>query len=175
MDYESFLKELDIKLADYFNEYKDFICCKVGCSYCCEKGDYPLSDIELRYIMKGYIELDNTTKQAVQKNIKNMKQGESCPFLLDKKCSIYPFRPIICRVHGLAYFCNENIVKVPHCTNIGKNYAKVYSGGEILIEPINENLDTINILNEFITKNQFISSDSSKTTFEIRNLFDWLT
>ena len=72
MNYEEFIKELDIKLANYFELHKNFIHCKAGCSACCEKGDYPLTLIELEYLMKGYIALDNTTKQTVQQNIKTM-------------------------------------------------------------------------------------------------------
>ncbi len=161
MEYEAFLEELDKRLAAYFNEYKEYICCEVGCSYCCEKGDYPLSDIELQYLMKGYILLDNAVKQAVRNNIKNMKKGGVCPFLLNNKCSVYAFRPIICRVHGLAYLCNKNTVKVPYCVNYGKNYAKVYANGEIEINPIKENLDTGFVLSKFNYN-------------EIRNLCDWL-
>ena len=161
MDYEKFLQELDLKLKGYFEEYKDFICCKIGCSSCCEKGDYPLSDVELQYVMKGYIALNNQMKKTVQENIKKMTRGGACPFLVNRKCSIYPYRPIICRVHGLAYLCREKTVKVPYCVNENKNYSAVYTNGEININPINENLDTPCILKDF-------------NYAEIRNLYDWL-
>ena len=81
--------------------------------------------------------------------------------MIDKKCSIYAYRPIICRVHGLAYLCRQNTVKVPYCVNEGKNYSTVYNSGEITINPIPENLDTPNVLKEF-------------EYGEIRNLFDWV-
>ena len=81
MNYEQFIKELDVKLANYFELHKAYIHCKPGCSACCEKGDYPLTSIELEYLMKGYIALDNTTKQVVQQNINSMEKGGACPFL----------------------------------------------------------------------------------------------
>ena len=161
MDYELFLRELDSRLETYFKIHKDFICCKEGCSFCCEKGDYPLSEIELQYMMRGYIALENQIKTSVKKNIKNMEQGGICPFLINKRCSIYPYRPIICRVHGLAYLCGEKTVKVPYCVNENKNYAGVYRNGEININPIKENLDTPQILKDF-------------DFGEIRNLYNWL-
>lgn len=183
MDYKLFLDQLDEKLEKYRELHKDFICCKIGCSACCEKGDYPLSAIELEYLMQGYINLDTEKKKLVQENIKNMKKGESCPFLINNKCAVYPYRPIICRVHGLAYLCGgrgkcrgrgkyenkygdkadkfERKVKVPHCTIEGKNYSKVYDGKEIFINPIKENLDTPNLLKDF-------------DYGEIRNLYDWI-
>lgn len=142
------------KIEDYFEEHKEFICCKAGCSYCCEKGDYPVTEEELKQIMLGYSALDNDSKIRVQNNIKTMERGGACPFLLDKLCSIYPYRPMICRIHGLAYITKNNIVKVPYCAQEGKNYSKVYSNGEFLGEPIKENLDL----------------RLGKT----RNLYDWL-
>ena len=168
MDYKLFLDQLDEKLEKYRELHKDFICCKIGCSACCEKGDYPLSAIELEYLMQGYINLDAEKKKLVQENIKNMKKGESCPFLINNKCTVYPYRPIICRVHGLAYLCGARgrgkyigKVKVPHCTIEGKNYSKVYDGKEVFINPIKENLDTPNLLKDF-------------DYGEIRNLYDWV-
>lgn len=161
IDYTQFLKEFDSRLKKYFDQHKDYINCKVGCSDCCEKGDYPISELELNYIMQGYIALNNETKRSIQENIKNIKKGGACPFLVNKKCSIYTYRPIICRIHGLAYLYKNNTVKLPYCVNSGKNYAKVYSNNEINIEPIKENLESKEILKNF-------------NYGEIRNLYDWL-
>ena len=111
--------------------------------------------------MQGYVQLDDKTKIQVQQNIKNIVKGKVCPFLINKQCCIYPFRPIICRVHGLAYLYKDRVVKVPYCANEGKNYSEVYKNGEISINPVLENLDTQSILKDF-------------EYGEIRNLFDWL-
>lgn len=161
MNYEQFLSEFDKKLDKYFHLHKPYIHCKAGCSNCCEKGDYPISQLELEYLMQGFMKLDNEVKRTVQKNIQEMKKGDACPFLTEKKCSVYPYRPIVCRVHGLAYLFKQNVVKVPYCTNQNKNYSDVYENGEIFINPINENLDTPEVLKDF-------------KYGEIRNLFDWL-
>ena len=161
INYANFIKELDIRLDNYFKSQADFICCKKGCSLCCEKGDYPLSEIELQYLMQGYLALDNSIKTEVQKNIQNIKKGGKCPFLIDKICSVYKYRPIICRVHGLAYICKDNVAKVPYCANLELNYSKVYANNVLSTEPIKENLDTQNILKEF-------------DFGEIRYLYDWI-
>lgn len=161
MNYEQFIKELDRKLANYFELHKAYIHCKPGCSACCEKGDYPLTSIELEYLMKGYIALDNTTKQVVQQNINEIEKGGACPFLVDKKCSVYAHRPIICRVYGLAYRYKENKLKLPYCANYGLNYANILKNGEIIIDIVFENLDTQNILK---------TSEFGET----RNLYDWI-
>ena len=161
MDYKEFLDNLDKRLKKYFELHKEHVKCCMGCSSCCENGDYPLSALELEYLMQGYAKLSDKLKIKVQTNIKNIQKGGACPFLIDKKCLIYPFRPIICRVHGLAYICRGNVVKVPFCANEGKNYANVYKNGEIEINPIKENLDTQSILKDF-------------DFGEIRNLIDWI-
>lgn len=161
IDYSIFIKELDKKLDKYFENQAEFVCCKKGCSHCCEKGDYPLSELELKFLMQGYVNIDFETKLLVQKNINNIEKGGACPFLINSECAIYNYRPIICRVHGLAYLIKNNIVKTPYCANLGLNYSKVYKDGEIYINPINENLDSINLLKEF-------------NFGEIRNLYDWI-
>jgi len=161
MNYKDFLNELDKKLQEYFEFHKEHINCTIGCSSCCENGDYPLSAIELEYLMQGFMILNSKDKITVQNNIKNIVKGGACPFLIDKKCSVYQYRPIICRVHGLAYLCKDNTVKVPYCAKNGKNYAKAYTDGEITINPIKENLDTTVLLKDF-------------DYGEIRNLIDWI-
>ena len=161
MDYKEFLDDLDKRLEKYFELHKEYVKCCLGCSSCCESGDYPLSALELEYLMHGYTKLSDEVKIKVQTNIKNIQKGGTCPFLIDKTCSIYPFRPIICRVHGLAYICHGDVVKVPYCANEGKNYANVYKNGEIEINPIKENLDTQNLLKDF-------------DFGEIRNLINWI-
>ena len=161
MTYKAFLDNLDKRLEKYSELHKEHIKCCLGCSSCCEKGDYPLSQIELEYLMQGFAALSDKNKITVQNNIKNIVKGGACPFLIEKCCSVYPFRPIICRVHGLAYICHDNIVKVPYCAHEGKNYTNVYKNGEIEINPVSENLDTAELLKDF-------------DFGEIRNLFDWI-
>ena len=90
MKYSKFLEDLDIRLNHYFDDYKDYICCQKGCSSCCKKGDYPISQVEPEYLMQGYISLENNIKQKVQNNVSEMQRGGACPFLIDKECS--PFR-----------------------------------------------------------------------------------
>ncbi len=89
-----------------------------------------------------------------------MKKGGACPFLVNKECSVYEYRPIICRVHGLSYL-KDDIAIVPYCVNSGLNYAEVFEDGEIRIEPIKENLNTPVVLKDF-------------DYGEIRSLYDWL-
>ena len=161
MNYSDFIQELDNRLEKYFELHKKHICCQKGCSLCCEKGDYPLSQKELEYIMIGFSKLSDDLKRKIQNNIKTIQKGGKCPFLIKNTCSIYLYRPIICRVHGLAYLCKNNIVKLPYCVKYNKNYKDVYEDGEVQINPIKENLDTFSLIKTF-------------DFGEIRNLADWI-
>lgn len=159
--YETFLKALDKKLEGYFISQGNLVLCEKGCSACCEKGDYPISELELKYLMLGFANLENDLKIQVQKNFKNMKKGDACPFLINKECSIYLYRPIVCRVHGLAYLLKDKTVKLPYCANEGKNYSGLYENGEFIGNPILENLETHNLLKDF-------------DFGVIKNLYDWI-
>lgn len=147
-DYKLFLESFDKKLDLYRSRHAKHQCCKKGCSACCLQGDYPLSELELRYLMMGYSGLENEKKLQVQDNLKEFKKGGKCPFLLNDLCSVYSYRPIICRVHGLAYLSKDKVI-VPYCVNSGLNYKEVYSNSEFLTEPIKENLDTHIVLKDF--------------------------
>ena len=135
--YELYLQFLEKKLKSFFEEQAPYIYCKEGCSYCCEKGEYPFSEIEFAYLMMGVRTLDAATVQVIENNILELKkQKESanpdkpfmhqCPFLVNKRCSLYNFRGIICRSHGLAFFSRKGKLMVPACVDLGLNYSSVY-------------------------------------------------
>ena len=94
-----------------------------------------------------------------------------CPFLIDKKCSVYPYRGLVCRIHGLAWYDeNENRIRLPYCANKGLNYAKVFDRqtGEVFLQnPITERLRIDSILD---------SEEAKKFDLirgEIRPLLKW--
>lgn len=138
--YKIYLEYLNKKLGEYFNEQSPYIFCKAGCSSCCEKGEYPFTEIEFAYLMIGAQTLSKDTVKKIENNIqeisdkkrehdKNNKSGKflhACPFLVDKKCSLYEYRGIICRSHGLAFFSKTEKVLVPACVDEGLNYSNVY-------------------------------------------------
>ena len=101
--YKIYLEYLNKKLGEYFNEQSPYIFCKAGCSSCCEKGEYPFTEIEFAYLMIGAQTLNKDTVAKIENNIqeisdkkrehdtnnKNEKFLHACPFLVDKKCSLY--------------------------------------------------------------------------------------
>lgn len=173
--YEEFLKWFDKKLEKYFEEQCEFVQCRLGCCTCCEVGDYPFSRLEAEYLMAGFIKLPNETKSLIREEIKRLKQINpkmyKCPFLIDGKCSVYQYRGIVCRVHGLAWFDEDvNKIRLPYCVNKGLNYSKVFDreSGEVFLQnPISENLRIDSILRSEKARQYELECG------EIRSLIKW--
>lgn len=92
------------EIASYAN---GLTACKNGCSHCChmEVGAY---QIEADYIAAG-------TGFSVAKAAEGFARSKGgwidtnrpCPFLKDDACSIYEFRPMVCRTHMSFEASNE--------------------------------------------------------------------
>lgn len=181
--YKNFIQEIDIQLKEIFETQKEYIFCKKMCSFCCEKGDFPLSQAEFSYLTEGYIKLPYEQKIIVQKNVKklleekeknkNKRFEHKCPFLINKQCCVYEYRGIICRTFGTCYFDDtKGYVRLPDCVHNGLNYSQ-YFDEKTNILSINEvpmiNLRTDRILNGEVAKKYNILSG------EIRPLLEWVT
>ncbi len=129
-NYEKFLESINEDLRKIFEYQKEYIYCKKGCSYCCERGDYPISELEFKYLMLGYEKLEPDIKEEIKKNIKKLKNGNKesyvCPFLINKSCSVYKNRPIVCRTFGVLTEDAKGNPSFPFCTTKGLNFSKIY-------------------------------------------------
>lgn len=74
-----------------------------GCSTCCYDG-VPASFVEYMSIRRYMAErsiLTEALKDRVRAFVLNeLTQVNACPFLVDKRCLIYPVRPLTCRLFG---------------------------------------------------------------------------
>lgn len=191
--YEKYLEIINRLLEKFFKQQEPYIFCKEGCSICCETGTYPTSELEFEYMMQGYEKLTQDLKDEVKNNIEKLKSEKAvstesefmhaCPFLINKKCSIYEHRALICRSYGLMSFCERNgeqKYKIPHCARLGLNYHQVLDKETNTIstamwektgieeEPVSFNLDI-----HFLHDNQ----ETQKLLLEfgeLKCLADWL-
>ncbi len=190
--YEIFLGMLIKELNRMFSAQSEFIKCKEGCSYCCEKGEYPFSRIEFDYLMKGYKALPQGTKNKILENIANINEDKKksdnkdfmykCPFLLDKRCTVYENRGIICRTFGLLCEHTDDRYTIPFCHEYGLNYSNVYDKelGQISeelsqsyeTEPTAYRISRETIQNLSIAKNLNIEWGESKTLIDFINESD---
>lgn len=136
--YEKFLEEFDKRLESYFESQKPYIKCRQGCSKCCETGEYPFSRLEAEYLMRAFIRLPKNVKDIIRASIEQLKEDKKnskserflykCPFLVNNLCSLYKYRGIVCRTHGLAYHEDgTNNLKLPECARFGLNYSEVFN------------------------------------------------
>jgi len=85
---------------DRFFSYSDgLVACKKGCSHCCHMR-VAIVQVESDYIHRKTgasvkrLELDSYVDEGPW-----IDANRPCPFLKDDVCSIYEFRPMVCRTH----------------------------------------------------------------------------
>lgn len=201
--YKAYLNLIEERMLNkYFEQQKPYICCKAGCSHCCEKGQYPVTKIELAYLLLGFSQLSNETKSKILAKIQKLKQDKvkfesenpnseegfmyECPFLENHKCSVYDYRAIICRTHGLMFFIldektKEEKNKIPFCVHLGLNYSNIYDEKTKVLslekmkalgieqEPLAYNLSLKTLLNNEIAKNLDFEFG------EVKTMLDWFS
>ena len=95
-----------VEIEDIYNLIPDFMCTE-GCYECCKNFGVPsrtkVEDERIKKFLK-----DNSMQPGEAK-------GHTCPYLDEGRkeggCSIYPVRPLICRLYGTApnYLCSMGV------------------------------------------------------------------
>lgn len=89
--YEQLISQTDQLTASLEKMHKPHLQCKLGCSFCCM--DYSVFPLEFHAIRERL--------QTREVSIHEEAGEEECIFLVNNACTIYAFRPMICRTHGL--------------------------------------------------------------------------
>lgn len=190
-NYIVYLMYLERKLSKYFEDQSPYIFCKKGCSKCCEKGDYPFSQIEMEYLLMGFDKLPSDTKQTIIEKIQKLKQEKlnnkeneymyECPFLINHECSVYENRGIICRAFGLISARENANSKIPFCAFEGLNYSNVLDEeNKIISEEKFLALKTDIEPLAYNTSYKTLTGEKVEETFnfkfgEMRSLIDWFS
>ena len=133
--YQTLIAQIEALCAHVKNIHGDSIVCRAGCDECCVNFTIGVGEFAA---LKGKI-LNLPECSA------NKDRG-SCFFLNNGLCSIYEFRPVICRTHGLPVrFADENgNIEYSSCC---KNSAiTMDESNTIDIDSINEKLAILNML-----------------------------
>lgn len=143
--YESQLNQVSEMINSYFARQKDYIKCKRGCSLCCSNSYYPASELEWRYLKKGienYFsnadieelhkkvwQIHKDRQEFTKQNANSDDFSYVCPFLKNNECSIYEYRPLVCRAHGLIIkdpASQSAKGSLPYCVNENLNYSNIW-------------------------------------------------
>lgn len=188
--YEKYLEVIDAQLKEFFTEQSPYVFCKEGCCECCQVGEYQISKLEFMYLNIGMTTLSVVDLEEINAKFKQLKLDKAshnseepftytCPFLKDNRCSLYNFRGLICRAHGLAYFTKSGKLFVPECVHSGLNYSNVYDFEAKQIsqekydatgfeqEPLAHNLGL-----HFLTSNS-LTEELALDFGEIKPMVDW--
>lgn len=92
--YNELIEEINAIVEKLDDMHQNKMQCKAGCSQCCLNFDvFPVEFFAIKEKMKA----DNFQIPANEIH----DDEDTCVFLKNNICQIYPYRPIICRTHGL--------------------------------------------------------------------------
>jgi len=79
-----------------------------GCKdNCCRSTFYHHTVLESLYLMKGFEQMDKDRQAVVVKRAQVVslypRAGHFCPLCQEERCLLYTYRPMICRLHGIAH------------------------------------------------------------------------
>ncbi|MCK5286644.1 MAG: YkgJ family cysteine cluster protein [Thermodesulfovibrionia bacterium] len=75
------------------------LACSKGCSSCCHtQKDIPVYPLELVGISWYVTEkISGPVREALKEQLKNYRENDSCPLLIEQLCTVHPMRPMGCR------------------------------------------------------------------------------
>jgi len=114
------LDRLKSVFADMDREYRKaalhyIFNCNPCADNCCQTRFYHHTYIECLLVQEGFRTLDPAMQAEIESRARNVIQrtadldkiGKSvrlmCPLNLDDLCVVYPYRPMICRLHGIPH------------------------------------------------------------------------
>ncbi len=125
---ESLFRRMDRAYTNAAEQY-GFRC--IGCAdNCCLTRFYHHTLCEYLYLVEGMGTLASSLRQAVKKQALAVsdrmaeadRRGESlrimCPLNQNGRCQLYPYRPMICRLHGIPHELQRpdgHVIKNPGC------------------------------------------------------------
>jgi uncharacterized protein len=126
--------------------------CAEGCSSCCKS--ITLFHVEAEAVLDGVNSLPQAEADLIRSLAEKNAAGDTCPLLLNDRCLIYPFRPIICRTHGLPIIFSENGKRrVDYCPENLQGCKSVPGAAVIDLDRLNALLVAVNSL--------FVSQEAS--------------
>ena len=90
---------IEVELAEEIKRRNQQPGCHRGCLNCCLKANVPISQLE-RAGIAWFVtaKLSGDARRILEDQLQWHKDIPHCPFIVDSLCSIYPVRPLACRI-----------------------------------------------------------------------------
>ena len=133
--YQTLVAQIEALCSHINKIHGESIVCRAGCDECCV--NFTIGACEFAALKEKVLTLPECSGN---------KERGSCFFLNGGLCSIYEFRPVICRTHGLPVrFADEN--GNTEYSSCGKNSVIIMNETNTIdIDSINEKLAILNML-----------------------------
>jgi len=148
-NYHSLLNRVDQLCRKITEQFQAQITCRAGCSGCCLH--LSLFPVEAANLFRAIKNLPAEIKAILSGRIQWPEDG-SCPLLIDKCCTVYQSRPVICRTHGLPLVAENDGERVVDCCPENFRTSGSLPGSAVInLETLNSALVAINAV--FIANN----------------------
>jgi len=142
MDYHRLVARVDGMVQRIRRKYDAHIACHKGCACGCR--NLSVLPIEALSLSDAVQDLPEGLKAKILKRASTASFWD-CPLLQAGACSLYAFRPIICRTHGyplLTYY--QGRPSIGYCRHNFKNIPIIPPDALIDLEKVNSTLRVIN-------------------------------
>jgi len=144
--------------------------CTKGCYACCLNPSVPINKVELMGINWYMSEItDDNIYARVFKQLKCHTESTACPFLLDKICSIYPVRPIACRMF---YVYEKPCAEFEHVNETRPDDILHTSNVDVAWMVSQKLMPHLGITDKKVQREMFIDGYMFKNTRQMHT-FDW--
>jgi Fe-S-cluster containining protein len=142
MNYRNLLTRVDRRLESIQRRYPGHIACHRGCDCGCR--NLSVFPIEALSLVKAIQDLSEERGAKIRQRAAAASFWD-CPLLEDQACSMYAFRPVICRTHGfplLTYYKGQP--SIGYCRNNFKDMSSIPDDACIDLDNINRTLRAVN-------------------------------
>lgn len=142
MNYRDLLTRVDRLLDSIRRRYSGAIVCHKGCDCGCR--NLSVFPIEALSLAKALQDLSEGTGAKIRQRAAAASFWD-CPLLEDRACSMYTFRPVICRTHGFPLLTRyKGQPSIGYCRNNFKDMSSIPDDAIIDLDNINRTLKAIN-------------------------------
>ena len=140
--YRDLLSTVDRLICRIRHRYSAQIACHKGCDCGCRNlSIFPIEALSLANALQDQ---PARTAAGIHERAANASFWD-CPLLEDRACTLYAFRPLICRTHGfpLQTIYNQRVL-ICHCRHNFKNMSSIPDDAVIDLDHFNGALRIIN-------------------------------